>query len=242
MVLRHGTRTMPLIYTHLIPATLDGRARMNIANALAAAAAAWASGAHLHDIRQGLRTFTTSFFQAPGRLNYLEVGGVRVVIDYCHNVDGMRNLADFTRRMNGDGTGNGSGTHGRAIGVIGMPGDRRDEDMLEYGGYAATAFDEIIVREDRNLRGREPGAAATLVADGVRRARESGTGLTIRVDKILEEQAAVKAALRRANPGDLVVMCVDDSVAVYREAMASAGQHAGSTAFAYPGELDAPEG
>ena len=90
---------MPVLYTHLIPATFGGRARMNVANALAAAAAAWASGAHLHDIRQGLRTFSTSFFQAPGRLNLVDVGGVRVVIDYCHNVDGMRQLADFVNRM-----------------------------------------------------------------------------------------------------------------------------------------------
>jgi cyanophycin synthetase len=242
IVLRHGPRTMPVMYTHLVPATFGGRAQMNVANALAAAAAAWASGAHLHDIRQGLRTFTTSFFQAPGRLNYLEVGGVRVVIDYCHNVDGMRNLADFTRRMNGDGSGNGTGRNGRAIGVIGMPGDRRDEDMRAYGALAAGAFDEIIVREDRNLRGRQPGATATLVADGVRVAKENGSGRTIRVDKILNEMAAVKSALRRANPGDLVVMCVDDSVAVYREAMASAGHSEGSTAFADPGEMDAPEG
>ena len=69
IVLRLGSRTMPVLYTHLIPATFGGRARMNVANALAAAAAAWAAGAHLHDIRQGLRTFSTSFFQAPGRLN-----------------------------------------------------------------------------------------------------------------------------------------------------------------------------
>lgn len=254
IVLRHGPRTMPVMYTHLVPATFGGKARMNVANALAAAAAAWAAGAHLHDIRQGLRTFTTSFFQAPGRLNYLEVGGVRVVIDYCHNVDGMRNLADFARRMNGavDGSaagaaanGNGGGKggrQGRAIGVIGMPGDRRDEDMRDYGAYAAGAFDEIIIREDRNLRGRGPGDSATLVADGVRRAREDGTGRTTRTDKILDEITAVKTALRRANPGDLVVMCVDDSVAVYKEAMASAGKREGGTAFADPGELDAPEG
>ncbi len=52
----------------------------------------------------------------------------------------------------------------------------------------------------------------------------------------------MKNALRRANPGDLVVMCVDDSIAVYREAMASAGQRGGQTAFADPGELEAPEG
>ena len=99
IVLKLGPRTMPVLYTHLIPATFGGRARMNVANALAAAAAAWSAGAHLHDIRQGLRTFTTSFFQAPGRLNLLDVGGVRVVIDYCHNVDGMRQLADFVTRM-----------------------------------------------------------------------------------------------------------------------------------------------
>ncbi|MEO8272896.1 MAG: cyanophycin synthetase [Chloroflexota bacterium] len=241
IVLRHGPRVMPVLYTHLVPATFGGKARMNVANALAAAAAAWAAGAHLHDIRQGLRTFTTSFFQAPGRLNYLEVGGVRVVIDYCHNVDGMRNLADFTRRMNGEGEGS-SGRVGRALGVIGMPGDRRDEDMREYGAYAAGAFDEIIIREDRNLRGREPGVSANFVADGIRRAREDGTGRTVRVDKILDELSAVRNALRRANPGDLVVMCVDDSIAVYREAMASAGQRAGQTAFADPGELEAPEG
>ena len=87
---------------------------MNVANALAAAAAAWAAGAHLHDIRQGLRTFSTSFFQAPGRLNLLDVGGVRVVIDYCHNVDGMRQLADFVEPD--DGRAADQGRAGRRAG------------------------------------------------------------------------------------------------------------------------------
>src|SRR4029078_13680535 len=95
IVLRHGPRTMPVLYTHLIPATFGGRAPMNVANALAAAAAAWAAGAHLHDIRQGLRTFSTSFFQAPGRLHEVDVHGFKVIIDYCHNVDGMRRLTEF---------------------------------------------------------------------------------------------------------------------------------------------------
>ena len=237
IVLRHGPRTMPVLYTHLIPATFGGKARMNVANALGAAAAGWASGAHLHDIRQGLRTFTTSFFQAPGRLNLVEVSGVRVVIDYCHNVDGMRALADFVNRMMLE-----NGTRdGRAIGVIGVPGDRRDEDMRDYGALAATAFDEIIVREDRNLRGRSPGETAAHVLAGIRGARSNG-GRTTRADKILDELTAVRAALRRANPGDLLVTCVDDAVGVYREAMATAGQGLGTTAFADPGEMEAPEG
>src|SRR6185503_1939862 len=108
----------------------------------------------------------------------------------------------------------------------------RDEDMRDYGAFAATAFDEIIIREDRNLRGRAPGVTATIVSEGVRRAREDGTGRTVRVEKILDELTAARTALRRANPGDLVVMCVDDSVAVYREVMASAGQGVGATAYA----------
>jgi cyanophycin synthetase len=237
IVLRHGPRTMPVLYTHLIPATFGGKARMNVANALGAAAAAWASGAHLHDIRQGLRTFTTSFFQAPGRLNLVEIGGFRVVIDYCHNVDGMRNLADFVNRMMID---NGVRS-GRAIGVIGVPGDRRDEDMRDYGALAATAFDELIVREDRNLRGRAPSETAAHVLEGIRRARGSGSRTT-RTDRILDELTAVRAALRRANPGDLLVMCVDDAIAVYRESMAAAGHGQGTTAFADPGEFEAPVG
>jgi cyanophycin synthetase len=229
---------MPVLYTHLIPATFGGKARMNVANALAAAAAAWAWGAHLHDIRQGLRTFTTSFFQAPGRLNYLEVGGIRAIIDYCHNVDGMRNLSDFVSRLMSDDSHPIRAR--RAIGVIGVPGDRRDEDMRDYGALAATAFDEIIVREDKNLRGRAPGSSASFVIDGVRRAKTEGSARTKRVEKVLDELTAVRTALHRSNPGDLVVMCVDDAVGVYRETM-HAGSGAGP-AIADPGELEAPEG
>jgi cyanophycin synthetase len=246
---------MPVLYTHLIPATFGGKARMNVANALAAAAGAWAAGAHLHDIRQGLRTFTTSFFQAPGRLNYVEVGGVRAIIDYCHNVDGMRNLADFVNRMMAEpvtragvlGAGSGSSStngarNGRAIGVIGIPGDRRDDDQREYGALASTAFDEIVIREDKNLRGRAPGETAANVVEGIKGARAEGRGRSSKVEKILDEPAAVRAALRRALPGDLVVVCADDAVNVYREAMTLAGRAQGGTAFADPGELEAPIG
>ncbi len=255
IVLRLAGRKMPLLYTHLIPATFGGRARMNVANALGAAAAAWASGAHLHDIRQGLRTFSTSFFQAPGRLNLVDVDGVRVVIDYCHNVDGMRQLADFVERMMVDtpvgrasgparsgGAADRASRRGRALGVIGIPGDRRNEDQLAYGALAATSFDEIIVREDKNLRGRPAGESADNVLEGIRHARADGIGRGARGDKILDELAAVRAALRKAVPGDLVVLCVDDAVAVYRETMASARRPGTSTAFADPGELDAPAG
>jgi len=255
IVLRLGSRTMPVLFTHLIPATFGGRARMNVANALAAAAAAWAAGAHLHDIRQGLRTFSTSFFQAPGRLNLLEVnGGVRAVIDYCHNVDGMRQLADFVDRMMIDSVPHAPRARGasaaldrlarsgRAIGIIGIPGDRRDEDQRMYGALAAASFDEIVVREDKNLRGREAGVSAANVLAGVAEAQRAGRARAGHAEAILDELTAVRAGLARARPGDLVVMCVDDAVSVYRETIAASGQSRGGTAIADPGELEAPEG
>jgi cyanophycin synthetase len=239
VVLRHGTRTMPILYTHLIPATFAGRARMNVANALAAAAAAWAAGAHLHDIRQGLRTFTTSFFQAPGRLNEIEVNGAKVILDYCHNVDGMRRLTEFVDLMcapRGD-----SERRGRAIGVIGIPGDRRDEDMIEYGRLAAQSFDEIYVREDANLRGRKPGESAEKVLEGVRQAQAEGAPCS-RAETVLNEEEAALVGLRAAGRGDLLIMCVDEAAAVYRMVMAAGRSGRAGFAIADPGELDVEEG
>ncbi len=237
VVLRHADRSMPLLYTHLIPATFEGRARMNVANALAAAAAAWAAGAHLHDIRLGLRTFNTSFFQAPGRLNEIEVDGYRVILDYCHNVDGMRRLAEFVGLMMEPAKGQ---PRGRAIGVIGMPGDRRDADHREYGRLAGLAFDSIIVREDRNLRGRRAGASAELVRAGAEKAQRDGGRVAV-VSVELDEQEAAAAAMRSAAPGDLVMLCSDDTTAVYRRVMAEAKSKAGP-AIAHPGEFAVEEG
>ena len=105
MVLREGRRTMPIAWVHQLPATFEGRARMMVANAMAAAAAAHAAGAHLHDIRQGLRLFSTSIYQAPGRLNLFDLNGVRVLIDYAHNAAGLETVGDFVERMVGGRNG-----------------------------------------------------------------------------------------------------------------------------------------
>jgi len=123
---------------------------------MAAAAAAFAAGASLHDIRQGLRTFSTNYYLAPGRLNEVNVEGRTVMVDYCHNVPGMIMLGDFV-----DKTGNAlesTNDLGRVsrIGVIATAGDRRNDDMHALGRQAAQHFDVLIVREDKNLRARAP--------------------------------------------------------------------------------------
>ncbi len=169
IVVKHGPREMQLAWTHLLPATFSGRARMNVQNALAAAAAAFASGAPLHDIRQGLRTFSTSYYLSPGRLNEVEVNGVNVIVDYCHNAPGMRMLGDFVDRVGDSLESSHELARPSRIGVIATAGDRRDEDMRELGEIAAQHFDVVIVREDVALRGRDRGDVAGLVAEGVRR-------------------------------------------------------------------------
>lgn len=216
IVVRHGRRDMQLAWTHLLPATFGGRARMNVQNTLAAAAAAFAAGAPLHDIRQGLRTFSTNYYLSPGRLNELEVNGVHVFVDYCHNAPGMRMLGDFVDRV-GDGLATVSelGKPSR-IGIVATAGDRRDQDMVELGEIAAQHFDVVIVREDVALRGRPRGETSGLVADGVRRAMVDGTRCK-QVETIHEEIEAVRHAMARANPGDLVVVCVDQHQAVMAE-------------------------
>ncbi|MBA2531234.1 MAG: cyanophycin synthetase [Nocardioidaceae bacterium] len=216
IVVRHGRRDMQLAWTHLLPATFNGRARMNVQNSLAAAAAAFAAGAPLHDIRQGLRTFSTSYYLSPGRLNSIEVNGVNVLIDYCHNAPGMRMLGDFVDRIGDSMQLTSDLAKPSRIGVVATAGDRRDEDMRELGSVAAEHFDVVIVREDTALRNRRRGDTSTLVAEGVSARMREGARCK-QVEIVLAEIDAVRHAMARANKGDLVVFCVDKHAAVMNE-------------------------
>ncbi|MCA1587513.1 MAG: cyanophycin synthetase, partial [Chloroflexi bacterium] len=217
IVLRQGRKSMNLVWTHLIPATFEGRARMNVQNALAATAAAWAAGAHLHDIRQGLRTFTTSYFMAPGRLNMFELDGYRVIVDYAHNPPALEALGDFVARLTEPSIGGARAqVTGRRIGVIATAGDRRDDDIRELGRTAARYFDQIVIREDKNNRGRPVGGTASLIDEGIRSA-PAGASRVKAVTTVLDELQATRHALSIAREGDVVVVCVDHANQVWKE-------------------------
>ncbi len=232
IVLRQGRKSMPLVWTHLLPATFEGRARMNVQNALAAIAATWAAGAHLHDIRQGLRTFTTSYFMAPGRLNMFELDGYRVIVDYAHNPPAVAALGQFVDALAKPTPGGRLPLiNGRRIGVVATAGDRRDEDIREIGNVAARYFDIILVREDVNPRGRPPGATAALIEQGVHAAMSSGARCQ-EVETILDELEASRRALDMGASGDVVVLCVDRANEVWKELQRR--QHGASSASIGP--------
>ncbi len=191
----HGTH-IPLLWTHLIPATLEGRAMHNVQNAMFAAAMAFSMGLKLEDVRHGLRTFDTTFFQAPGRMNIFDEHPFKVILDYGHNpaaVEAMCNLVDRLEIV------------GRRISVLAAPGDRRDEDIRDIGRIAAGRFDRYIVRRDDHLRGRRPDEVPHLLRDAL---LEGG----VPAEQILvipDEQAAIDAALTEAQPGDLLLLFAD---------------------------------
>ncbi len=221
IVLVHGRRRMPIAYTHLLPATFGGKALFNVANAMAAAGAAYCSGAHLHDIRAGLRSFSPSFYSAPGRMNLTEVRGIKVIVDYCHNTPAMVALGDFVDKFFDDTSvaGPAGWERPQRIGVIATAGDRRDSDMSDLGAEAARHFDVMIVREDEGLRGRARGATAELIVAGARAAQREGARVKD-ISVVLDEIESTRAGIAQAKPGDLVVLCVDRARAVWEELQA----------------------
>jgi cyanophycin synthetase len=187
---------IPLMWTHLIPATLEGRALHNVQNAMFAASMAFSLGLKLEAIRQGLRTFDTTFYQAPGRMNLFAEHPFKVLMDYGHNAHAVGVMADLAQRMD---------VPGRRIVVLTGPGDRRDEDLVEIAHAVAGRFDHYVVRRDDSLRGRDGDEVPRIIANALRAAGVGGEAITV----IPDEQQAVDAALRLGQPGDLLLIFAD---------------------------------
>jgi cyanophycin synthetase len=187
----------PLVWTHLIPATIEGRALHNVQNAMFAAGLAYNMGISLEDIRQGLRTFDSTFFQAPGRMNIYDEHPFRVILDYAHNPAAVKAMCDLVDRFD---------TEGKRIIVLSAPGDRRDEDIREIARIASQHFDHFICRRDDNLRGRGEDEVAVMLKNKL---LEEGIS-TDRIDVIADEQEANRYALEMAETGDLILMLGDN--------------------------------
>jgi cyanophycin synthetase len=216
---------IPLLWTHLIPATLEGRATHNVQNAMFAAAMAFSLGIKLDAIRQGLRTFDTTFFQAPGRMNVFNEHPFKVLFDYGHNAHAVGMMADLVQRLD---------VKGKRIVVLAAPGDRRDEDLVAIAQAAAGRFDHYICRRDDGLRGRGPEEVPRIQAAALQAAGVRADAISV----IPDEQAAIDAALHMGAPGDLVLIFADVLVRSWKQIIkfkpAAAGEaHAAARAAAH---------
>jgi cyanophycin synthetase len=175
------------------PITFAGHARFNIANALAAIVATYATKIPLFDITSGLRSFVQSTFTAPGRVNFIDFDGFRVLLDYSHNPHAIASLCEMVSSLR----------QGRLIAIFGLPGDRRDSDIRASSRIIARTFDRVLIREDANLRGRAPGEIAAMIADTLR-----AEGMND-VREVLDEEEALRMAIETAQPDDLIVDFLD---------------------------------
>jgi cyanophycin synthetase len=195
---------IPLLWTHLIPATIEGKAMHNVQNAMFAAAMAYSFDKDLDEIRNGLRTFDTSFFQSPGRTNVYNEHPFRVILDYAHNPAGFSAMAEFADRLDPAGR--------RSI-VFSVPGDRRDQDIRESAAACLPQFTHFVCKADSNRRGRGDDEVPQLVRKYLLELGVDESNITV----IAEEEAAVDYALDNAEEGDLLVITADDLARTWKQ-------------------------
>ncbi len=181
-----------------IPITYGGKAVHNIMNTLPAVLATYLyREIKVEDIKEALETFVPSPTQTPGRLNFFKFKHFEMLVDFAHNQAGLQLLCDFVGKLEGS----------PKVGIISGTGDRRDEDIRDLGKISARCFDEIIIRQDKSLRGRTAEEITNLLIEGINATKTKDIPITI----IYDEKEAIKYACDTAKPGSLItVMC--DSV------------------------------
>jgi len=177
-----------------IPLTFGGKAEFMIQNILPAVLAAYLRGVTIEDIKIGLQSFNPSPAQTPGRLNLFQFKNFQVLLDYAHNPAGMKALQNFIGKI--DCT--------VKVGIIAGVGDRKEEDTKLLGSIAAEMFDEIIIRQDKNLRGRSEKELIDMLTEGINQ-----TNPDKKTTVIPNEKEAVTYAIKHARKGSLIIICSD---------------------------------
>ncbi|MGB0887157.1 MAG: cyanophycin synthetase [Vicingaceae bacterium] len=189
-----GEWKMRIMKAELIPLTYGGKAKFMIQNVLPAVLAANIQGFSIEDMKAALETFIPSATQTPGRLNMFEFENFTVLLDYAHNPAGMRALQKFTDELECS----------VKVGIIAGIGDRRVEDNNEMGGIAAEMFDEIIIRQDKRLRGKTEEELIKMLNDGIKKQDPN-----IKTTVIPSEKEAITFAVNNAQKGSLIILCSD---------------------------------
>lgn len=177
-----------------IPLTFGGKAKFMIGNILAAALAAYLYGFKTEGIRLSLETFIPSPALTPGRMNIFNFKNFTVMIDFAHNPAGFIAIQEFLNTVNAT----------KKIGIIAGVGDRRDQDIIDVGRLGAMMFDHIIIRQEKNLRGRTEENIIGLIVEGIQ-----GVDRKVTYETVPKEVEAIKHAISIAEPGTFIVALSD---------------------------------
>ena len=189
-----GTWKMRVTKAINVPLTFEGKATFMIQNVLPAVLAGYIRGFSIEDIKVAIESFIPSPSQTPGRLNMFRFQNFNVMLDYAHNPAGLRGLKDMIEKMGGT----------PKVGMIAGIGDRRPEDNHEIGVVAAEMFDEIIIRQDKHLRGKTEDELIEMINNGIKSVDPNK-----KVIIIPSEKEAITHAITNAKKGALLVFCSD---------------------------------
>ncbi|MEJ7693246.1 Mur ligase family protein, partial [Daejeonella sp.] len=181
--------------TH-IPITFNGTVSFMTQNALAASLAAFVWGFKIEDIRLSLETFIPSAAQTPGRMNLFKTKEFKILVDHAHNPDGMRGVKQFVDTLE----------IAKSIGIISGTGDRRDDDIREIGRISAQMFDDIIICQEKYMRGRTREEIIKLLTEGLKEIKPD-----ISVIILNKGTEAFEHAVKNAPAGSLVSI-ISDSI------------------------------
>lgn len=178
-----------------VPITLNGKLIFNIENILAVCGALVGMKMDYCMIKNGITTYLLNSDKNLGRFNCYDVNGINVILDYGHNIDGYNAVLSAVKEIN----------EGMIYGVIGIPGDRTNNMAKEIGELSSEYLDYIIVKEDKDLRGRKHGEIAELIVNGILKNSDRK-----KYEVILKEEEAFVKALNMAKSGDTVVVFFED--------------------------------
>ncbi|MBP6106989.1 MAG: Mur ligase family protein [Steroidobacteraceae bacterium] len=201
--LSSGNREYDLGAVNDMPLTVAGTATYNVENLAGAALVATKLGVPSVTIAQVFATFGRDLADNAGRLVRFDIGGVKIILDYAHNPDGLRGVLRVAQQLRAP--------DGRIGMLLGHAGNRLDADIEELA-LVATEFgpDLIVVKEDEgHLRGRQPGEVPAIIQNALLKSGMPPTAVPI----CPSEVDAALTALDWARPGDALVLLIHSSPA-----------------------------
>jgi cyanophycin synthetase len=204
LIIQKGSLVSTIAKLNEIPLTFGGYALFNVSNTLAAVAATYALGLNEKQIRAGVVSFSPSIGQSPGRMNIIDMGSFKVMVDYGHNIGAVKATGQMLPFI----------APGKKIRMAVGTGNRRSQDIIDFGESLAEFYDYVVIT-DTDPRHRNPGETCELVQEGLIKGGYAKKNIAI----ILDGREAARKALKMASDGDIVVLQADDIQQVIQDVL-----------------------
>lgn len=204
LIIQKGSLVSTVAKLIEIPLSFGGYALFNVSNTLAAVAAAYALGLNEKQIRAGVISFSPSIGQSPGRMNIIDMGNFKVMVDYNHNIGAVKAVGQMLPFI----------APGKKIRMAVGTGNRRTQDIIDFGESLAEFYDYIVIT-DTDPRKRAPGETCELVQEGLIKGGFAKENIAV----IPDGREATQKALKMASDGDIVVLQADDIQQVIQDVM-----------------------